>query len=257
MDKELIKKRFGKSLPTYASNATVQNIMAKKLAEHLINHRGKKMIGHYLEIGCGSGVLTKHMAQFLDINFFYLNDICPEINEYYSFLHDKNKYFCIGDAEAFPFPKKPFDLITSSATLQWLEDPMRFLSQLKNGFIHRHGWIAISCFGKNNLKEIRDLTQISLKYPSCSELKKTLDRHFEIIYMEEEEIPMIFKNPIEVLRHLQKTGVTGTQPFKWNKYKLHDFETNYISRFSNLHKEVTLTYNPIYFIIKPLQNEKK
>ena len=58
MDKELIKKRFKKSLKTYNSHATVQNSMTDNLVCTLIKLKGDNF-DNILEIGCGTGYLTK------------------------------------------------------------------------------------------------------------------------------------------------------------------------------------------------------
>ena len=58
MNKSLIRKRFEKGLSTYDENAVVQKIMAKNLVELL----GAVEFKNILELGCGTGVLTKEVT---------------------------------------------------------------------------------------------------------------------------------------------------------------------------------------------------
>ena len=60
INKKLLKTRFKKSLLTYSDNAIIQNQMAKELLIKLNELKGNKF-NKILEIGCGTGVLTKKM----------------------------------------------------------------------------------------------------------------------------------------------------------------------------------------------------
>ena len=59
------------------------------------------------------------------------------------------------------------------------------------------------------MKEIRELTGNGLPYRSREELEVALSPHFDILYSEEELIPLSFEDPIKVLYHLKQTGVNG------------------------------------------------
>ena len=55
MNKELINSRFAKTLSSYDENAKIQKRMAQRLIEFLPS----KQFDSVLEIGCGTGFLTK------------------------------------------------------------------------------------------------------------------------------------------------------------------------------------------------------
>ena len=55
MNKELIQSRFSKNLASYNEQAKIQ----KRMAEKLISFAEKKEYHSVLEIGCGTGFLTK------------------------------------------------------------------------------------------------------------------------------------------------------------------------------------------------------
>ena len=62
MNKELIHNRFAKNLKSYDENAKIQKRMAERLMS-FINNKSPKNI---LEIGCGTGFLTKLIKENLD-----------------------------------------------------------------------------------------------------------------------------------------------------------------------------------------------
>ena len=127
-------------------------------------------------------------------------------------------------------------------------------------------------------KEIRELTGNGLPYRSREELEVALSPHFDILYSEEELIPLSFEDPIKVLYHLKQTGVNGlsTQSsptgkqendlcssdnnsknnFKnnlpqqqWTRRDLQLFCERYMQEFTQ-GTSVSLTYHPIYIIAK-------
>ena len=65
-------------------------------------------------------------------------------------------------------------------------------------------------------------------------------------FVETEIHIMAFETPIDVLKHLQLTGVNGIESRTWTKKDLISFENAY----KNLcNKRAMLTYNPIYIKI--------
>ncbi|HEA8248685.1 TPA: malonyl-[acyl-carrier protein] O-methyltransferase BioC, partial [Campylobacter coli] len=58
--------------------------------------------------------------------------------------------------------KQKFDLITSNASLQWL-DLKQVLPTLAN-MLNKKGILLLSTFGEMNLKEIKQSTSLGLKY---------------------------------------------------------------------------------------------
>ena len=162
-----------------------------------------------------------------------------------------------GDAETIPFPDKS-TLITSCSALQWFESPEEFFKRC-NTLLHSQGYFAFSTFGKKNMKEIRELTGKGLPYRSKEELEAALSFHFDILYSEEELIPLSFEDPMKVLYHLKQTGVNGLsaqsslypkhEKQAWTRRDLQHFCERYTQEFTQ-GTSVSLTYHPIYIIAK-------
>lgn len=152
------------------------------------------------------------------------------------------------DAETLDFPQGT-DLITSCSTLQWFADTERFFARCHR-FLSDGGILAFSTFGKKNMREIHALTGHGLEYLSLDNLKVLLSPRFEILYAEEEIVSLPFGTPLEVLRHLKQTGVTGTEKRVWTRGRLQSFCDEYIRMCGNDDRSVSLTYHPIYVIAR-------
>ena len=70
---------------------------------------------------------------------------------------------------------------------------------------------------------------------------------FRILLLDEEEAVLHFPTPLDVLRHLRMTGVTGTTGHTWSRGRLANFAHDYTHLFGSA-QSVTLTYHPVYVI---------
>lgn len=252
LNKQLIQKSFFKSINSYDRNAIVQKSMAKELVDKLLEHSGIENFSKVLEIGCGTGLLTKSLLHNAKIETYYLNDIVSECGEFIKSLgkdYPNTKFHFINkDAEAIGNVPDLLDLIVSNAVFQWLNDLKPFIEKLFR-FTSIKGYLAFSTFGQNNLQEINIIEKKSLNYFSKDEIIFILKEYFEILYCSEEIFELQFDSPKEVLRHLKYTGTKGLQKEIWTKGHLLEFEDTYNSMFRKNNK-VSLTYNPIYIIAK-------
>ncbi len=87
-------------------------------------------------------------------------------------------------------------------------------------------------------------------YHSIEEMKDLLSPCFEIIHAEENHCVLEFDNPLEVLKHVKKTGVNAVNiQQNWTRGKLESFVYEYAKRFQ-VKGHCPLTYHPQYFICK-------
>ena len=70
-----------------------------------------------------------------------------------------------------------------------------------------------------NLKEIKEHFGIELDYLSTKEIKKILKKYFIIKEAKEEEFVLEFVSPLDLLKHLKYTGVTGVGSSSFSKVK--------------------------------------
>lgn len=252
MNKQRIAERFSKASATYPREANVQRQIADKMI-HLLAQHIPSPCSKVIEFGCGTGIYSRMLLHTLHPEELLLNDLCPQM-EYCceDLLREKQVSFLPGDAESVFFPNES-TLITSCSALQWFESPENFFKRC-NALLNNQGYFAFSTFGKENMKEIRELTGKGLFYRSREELETSLSLHFDILHSEEELIPLSFEDPMKVLYHLKQTGVNGlssstSAESPWTRRDLHRFCERYTQQ-SNQDTSVSLTYHPIYIIAK-------
>lgn len=239
MKKELVKQQFSKNLTNYEENAVVQMIMAEKL----VNLLPKKEYKNILEIGCGTGFLTKLLNKNIKFETYTTIDIVGECKDYIQSINP-NINFIKGDIEKTELTKK-YDLIISNAVFQWITNFEKFINTL-NANLNDNGILAFTTFGKENFIEIRKVGKVSLDYLSKEEIKELLS-NYNIEHIEEETIIKNFENIKNMLMHMKKTGVNSLSEKTWSIKEINAFIKHYKELYND---NVSLTYNPIYVIAK-------
>ena len=180
MNKALVRYKFGKSMTTYDDSAYAQKEIAGKLAAQ-ISALYPQTPRTILEIGCGTGLLTRHiLSLFGEAARYYLNDINEKVEALMPALFPSGNFtFIGGDAQTVGLPCG-IDLLVSSSTLQWF-DALPVFAEKSYRSLSPGGYMFLSTFGKNNLKEIRKLTGTGLEYPSPEALREVFSRGFEIL----------------------------------------------------------------------------
>ncbi len=251
LDKKLVSNRFARSLKTYDENAVVQREMAKELVEAL-----KETVGtsfeRIFEVGCGTGVLTQYIAEEFTYEKLTVNDLVPEYMTHIMELTACD--FMAGDVETLPGMPRELDLIISNATFQWMENMERVLRRLAEK-LKVGGIIAFSTFGPDNVREIGELLGIKLRYLTPEEIRQALGYCYEELYFSEQRRVLKFPDSQALLRHLQKTGVTGIKKDVWTKSTMQKFMDDYTERYGD-EDGVSLTYHPILVIARKMKRSE-
>lgn len=241
-----VRRRFARAAATYDAHAEAQRRICRHLVE-MLPDEGLGRVRRVLEIGCGSGCLTRALMARIDGGDWTLNDLCahwrPALEE---LAAGRACRFLFGDAERLPLGG-PYDLIASASALQWMRDLPAFLRELRQR-LAPGGFLLFNTFTPDNLKEIRLLTGEGLDYPSVESLADWLSSFFSVRRMEESAITLTFPDPLSVLRHLKYTGVTGNASVAWTRGEQARFCEAYRERFLTVDGQVTLTYHPVYVL---------
>ncbi|AZQ62436.1 malonyl-[acyl-carrier protein] O-methyltransferase BioC [Flammeovirga pectinis] len=246
VDKKKVALRFGQNAGTYNQEAFIQKEITEELYQKIISI--DKNFDSCFEIGCGSGFLTKKLKNHI-LDSYAVNDLDSSCT--HQLLKENNLTFIGGDAEKIDFPQNNAIIVSTSA-LQWMQN-ISVLFQKINQSLNNNGVLAFSTFGLENFRQIKGILNQGLTYYSINFWKKHLENEgFEILSAWEWKKDCLFKDGTAVLKHIKKTGVSGSNSSSktWNKKTLQAFNKEYAQYFSNDINEVSLTYHPLFFIAK-------
>ena len=200
IDKTDVERKFRAHASTYAGNAPVQQVMCERVSEMLRQHAPVSPM-RMLEIGAGTGSLTR----------LYLNHIHPQSLELWDLsLIDQSlpgeHRLC--DAESAILSCPPQDVIASSATIQWMNNPLLFAQQCASG-LAPGGVAVISTFGPDTFRELSSMLPTLLHYPSLEQWQALPLPEGCSITVSEERHTLSFASPRELLRQISLTGVNG------------------------------------------------
>lgn len=200
------KLNFDKYYDSYNKTATVQ----KKVANNLLKYISKNNYNSVIELGCGTGIFTNLFVKQINYNSLDLNDYF-DTTKYFTDITYNN--FITGDMSNLQL--KNYDLIISSSAFQWIENFEIFIKNLSQ----YSNELVFSIYIKNNLKEIYQHFGVSLNYLSYNEIFQILKKYYSKVEGEEEKIVLNFNSPLDALKHLKYTGVTGFSKTSFSKIR--------------------------------------
>ena len=239
-DENLIDS-FSKHAKTYDRYAQLQKSMAERLASLLPTPLPDKI----LEIGCGTGLFTRHLLT-QPIGQLILNDIAPGMLDVLSnsLSLSKSTKICSGNAERICFEN--IDLICANAVFQWFRKPQETLTKL-NHALTKNGKLIFSTFGPKTLIEFREAANmVSPIELYKKETWSRIIRHsgFEIKNCDVEIRKIFFPSTRTLLKNLQQIGAAPIRMVK--TVGLRKLMRDYDSRFSTT-QGVYATWELYYF----------
>ena len=250
-DKALVRDRFGRSLVGYDAEASVQRGMAVRLVAGITSCGGGGF-DSALEIGCGTGQLSRELASRLQIREFVANDLVeecgPRVEAAVELTPGLAFSFRPGDIERIELRPAAFDLVASNAVFHWLDDLAGLLERLAAA-LRAGGLLAFTTFGPDNLREAAAVGRRGLRYRPLDEVAALVERHYRILHRRESREVLRFSSPRRVLEHLRRTGANGLERAGWTRGVLREFEREYRERFGS-GDEVTLTYHPMLIVAR-------
>ena len=206
----------------YQMSSSAQYNWAMALIERL-NLTGDERI---LDIGCGDGRITAHLACIVPRGRVLGIDLSSDMIGFAAKEHSCNSRlsFQVGDASHLGF-KEEFDLVVSFACLHWIEDQLPVLRGVRQGLVPG-GRFLMQCGGRGNAAKILDITGEIIAEPAWSRYFSgfSFPYHF---YGPEEYEPWLMKAGLHPKRvdlvakdmvHLGQAGLTGIIRNTWLPY---------------------------------------
>lgn len=218
IDKHALSNRFGARSNSYEKVTPVQQAMGMRLMLEVQQLMSGQNVCQILELGCGTGRLTRHLAKIYPEAEIVAVDISHEM-----IAHAKEQYpqahYVIADAEDYVFKaQQKFDLIVSNATIQWFEKLEATLMQTRS-LLASDGLLAIATFGERTFIELEaafnqayDLKHMQRRshvvaMPSIKTLRSILPNAKLI----EDEFCSTFQDAREFMKSIKDAGAVNSQ----------------------------------------------
>ena len=207
---EKIIESFSKYAQSYDRYAILQRSMAERLASYL----PETTPPHIIELGCGTGLFTRHLLT-LPIKNLTLNDISSAMIDILKFRLELPNYtkFLIGNAESIQMGKA--DLICANAVFQWFQNPQSSLVHIKQS-LNNKGMLLFSTFGPETLKEFRQAANMNspITLYSLNQWKNFIkNTGFTIKLFESEKRKIFTPNTMNLIKNLQQIGAAPIKNF--------------------------------------------
>lgn len=207
IDKKRVADRFDNTRDTYDNAARLQHNVANRLAVNLLKKTGqRKHFSDAIEIGAGSGRLTRLYTPSLDIRRLQLWDLAPMDPD----LVPQGATMISDDAEArlFEVPDNSTDLVISASTLQWFNSPVNAIIQIKR-ILKPGGIAAISLYTQGTYASLAEATGVSINYISPLRVKEAVKQDCDIDLFTVDNDCQNFDSSRDLIEHMRITGVNA------------------------------------------------
>lgn len=246
-NKQRVAASFARHYSEYETAATVQKDMAARLAAALFAAAPGLNVARALEIGIGTGFLTRRLVARYPQAEWWFNDLTPAAFDWIP-AGLRQASTLPGDAETLPYPQQ-LNLIASASALQWFDNLPAFFAKARS-VLAPGGVLAVASFGSQNLCELAQISGNALRCPSLEEWKgMAQEAGLRLMRAEEWLHGLRFPSVFAMLQHLRHTGVNGAASAKLRTMaQLRSFSEAYGAAFAAADGSVPLTYHPLLLI---------
>ncbi|MED4751458.1 malonyl-ACP O-methyltransferase BioC [Brevibacillus choshinensis] len=276
MGKRTIGNRFSEKASTYDQYALVQKKMAERLQQLIFNAAIPEKVTQLLEIGCGTGGLTRLLRRHFSETKYQAIDMAPGMLD-----QARNQLraegldcdFLRADIEDWVWAQKEgtMDLIVSGACFQWLSQPAETLKGI--GKLLRPGApLLFSTFGPNTFEELHAsfgyahlcLGQTDVRhglsfYSGDQWESMLLVAGFEEIQVTSQKVVLTYPSVIDFLHAVKAVGANASQekaPGLGHRNLLKEMIGYYERAFATEHG-IPVTYDLLYIQANRSRNLQK
>lgn len=152
LDKAKIRHSFAAAAESYDSAAKLQRHVALALLQKFPL---RSMPGWVLDMGCGTGFLTRHLSvESLDLSCLALDIALPMLQASRRNNRSLSVDYVCADAEKLPFADNSFQQVYSNLALQWCQDLPAVFADVRR-VLMPDGQLVFSTFGPETLRELK------------------------------------------------------------------------------------------------------
>lgn len=204
-------ENFGKKAKIYDSESVLQKESADKLVEFVIECIDKSKVNTILDIGCGTGYLTRLLPTHFEHSLITGIDCASGMIDFckQSLSHIRNVDFVECDANC-AIEGKRYDLMVSNFALHWLEDLETFILKARNN----SEFVAFAIPTSDSFKDLResctrnDISIDLISLPDKSAILNFLDKN-NIKYIQKSiAISQGFDCAFDIFKHFKDIGAS-------------------------------------------------
>lgn len=161
---EAVALNFSKHAHHYDNYARIQQRAAAQMMKFVPGYLLQKEEIRVLEIGCGTGLVTRNLVNLFDNATFVISDISEEMvevceRELPDYARSRTEFITLdGQSPSALKNQEPFHLIVSGFTLHWFPEPQKALEQWKP-LLTDDGCMVWSFLNRGSFPEWRTICQ--------------------------------------------------------------------------------------------------
>ncbi len=208
---DAVAASFEAAAADYDHRARLQHRVAQFFFDWLTRQVGPLGLRHGLEIGCGTGFLTRRLLAAWPGCHWQITDISPAMVDQCRQrlgppVDSARVRFDVADGQAVRARPRSLDLIASNLTFQWFSDLTASTSRLMP-LLRPGGWLVYSTLGAGTFRSAGELLGQTLHdYPAAPDLFAQLTSAGCNGCVERQEFVETMPGLLELFRHLKGIG---------------------------------------------------
>ncbi len=211
LDKTKLRQSFGSASLSYDRVAVLQRQVGLSMLQQAVP---AKLSGIVVDMGCGTGFLTKALLNAEDIERIVALDIAlPMLHAARQKLGDAGRlHYVCGDAESPPLHTNSVDTVVSNLALQWCRDLTAVFCGLHR-ILKADGELFFSTFGPQTLCELKqawaevdDYHHVNEFYHETEIRRCLADAGFKEIVVHSEIYRPAYGSVLDLMKELKSMG---------------------------------------------------
>jgi len=266
IDKGQLAAHFGRRVRSFDEATPLQAQMAAALVSKAQVHFAGRTVASVLELGCGTGRMTRQLARAFPQARMTAVDISPGMIGHAQ-ASITGVDFRVADAEVHLLHDPgDYDLIVSNAAAQWFEEATATLARAR-AHLAPEGLLAFSTFGEKTFRELRSAFALAYAATGLTPVEHVVPmrsaevwrRAFPDAEIVERIESRVFPDVVHFLRSVQGAGAVNSLSGKHflSRAVLHRMIEAYTEHYrSAVPGGITATYHVVYVSIAGRPNRR-